>query len=173
MRTAAERIQETVVFVKSKWREFDTQYPIEYVFLDEQYDELYRAEERLGQLFGYFTTLAIIIGCLGLFGLSAFSAEQRTKEIGIRKVLGASIPGVILLLVKEFTKWVLLAIVIAWPLGYFMMNTWLQNFAYRTSLEFGTFLLAAALALIISLITVIYQAARAAIANPIDSLRYE
>jgi putative ABC transport system permease protein len=173
MRTTPERIQETVAFVKSKWQEFDSQYPIEYVFLDEQYDELYRAEERLGQLFGYFTTLAIIIGCLGLFGLSAFSAEQRTKEIGIRKVLGASIPGVILLLVKEFTKWVLLAIVIAWPLGYFMMNTWLQNFAYRTSLEFGTFLLAAALALIISLITVIYQAARAAIANPIDSLRYE
>jgi putative ABC transport system permease protein len=173
MRTTPERIQETVAFVKSKWQEFDSQYPIEYVFLDEQYDELYRTEERLGQLFGYFTTLAIIIGCLGLFGLSAFNAEQRTKEIGIRKVLGASIPGVILLLVKEFTKWVLLAIVIAWPLGYFIMNNWLQNFAYRTSLEFGTFLLAAALALVISIITVIYQAMRAAIANPIDSLRYE
>jgi putative ABC transport system permease protein len=173
MRTIPENIQETVAFVKSKWREFDSQYPIEYVFLDEQYDALYRAEERLGQLFGYFTTLAIIIGCLGLFGLSAFSAEQRTKEIGIRKVLGATIPGVILLLVKEFTKWVLLAVLIAWPLGYYIMNTWLQNFAYRISLEFSTFLLAAALALIISIITVIYQAARAAIANPIDSLRYE
>jgi putative ABC transport system permease protein len=173
MRTAPERIQETVAFVKSKWNEFDSQYPLEYVFLDEQYDELYRAEERLGRLFGYFTTLAIIIGCLGLFGLSAFSAEQRTKEIGIRKVLGATIPGVIVLLVREFTKWVLLAVVIAWPLGYYIMNKWLQNFAYRTSLEFGTFLLAAALALIISVITVVYQAARAAIANPIESLRYE
>jgi putative ABC transport system permease protein len=173
MRTTPERIQETVAFIKSKWNEFDSQYPIEYVFLDEQYDELYRTEERLGQLFGYFTTLAIIIGCLGLFGLSAFSAEQRTKEIGIRKVLGATIPGVIVLLVKEFTKWVLLAIVIAWPLGYFMMNKWLQNFAYRTNLEFGTFLLAAVLALIISIITVIYQASKAALANPIDSLRYE
>ena len=173
MRTTPERIQETVAFIKSKWKEFDSQYPIEYVFLDEQYDELYRAEERLGQLFGYFTTLAIIIGCLGLFGLSAYSAEQRTKEIGIRKVLGATIPGVIVLLVREFTKWVLLAIVIAWPLGYFIMNTWLQNFAYRTSLEFGTFLLAATLALIISIITVIYQASKAALANPIDSLRYE
>ncbi|MGB3861699.1 MAG: FtsX-like permease family protein, partial [Candidatus Aminicenantaceae bacterium] len=173
MRTTPERIQETVAFIKSKWNEFDSQYPIEYVFLDEQYDELYRAEERLGKLFGYFTTLAIIIGCLGLFGLSAFSAEQRTKEIGIRKVLGATIPGVIMLLVREFTKWVLLAVVIAWPLGYYIMNTWLQNFAYRTSLEFGTFLLAAALALMISIITVIYQAARAATANPIDSLRYE
>jgi len=173
MRTAPERIQETVAFIKSKWQEFDSQYPLEYVFLDEQYDELYRAEERLGRLFGYFTTLAIIIGCLGLFGLSAFSAEQRTKEIGIRKVLGATIPGVILLLVREFTKWVLLAAIIAWPLGYFIMNKWLQNFAYRTSLEFATFLLAAALALVISIITVIYQAARAALANPIESLRYE
>ncbi|MDH5385525.1 MAG: ABC transporter permease [Candidatus Aminicenantes bacterium] len=173
IRTLPERIQETMTFVKSKWKEFDSQYPLEYVFLDEQYDSLYRAEERLAQLFGYFTAVAILIGCLGLFGLSAFSAEQRTKEIGIRKVLGASIPGVILLLVKEFTKWVLAAVLIAWPVGYYIMNIWLQNFAYRINLEFGTFLLAAMLALIISIITVIYQAARAAIANPIDSLRYE
>jgi putative ABC transport system permease protein len=173
MRTSPERIQETVAFVKSKWNEFDSQYPLEYVFLDEEYDRLYRDEERLGQLFGYFTALAILIGCLGLFGLSAFSAEQRTKEIGIRKVLGASIPGVILLLVKEFTKWVAVAVLIAWPVGYFIMNKWLQNFAYRINLEFRIFLSAAMLALIISIITVIYQASRAALANPIDSLRYE
>jgi putative ABC transport system permease protein len=173
MRTSPERIQETVAFVKSKWNEFDSQYPLEYVFLDEEYDRLYRDEERLGQLFGYFTALAILIGCLGLFGLSAFSAEQRTKEIGIRKVLGASIPGVILLLVKEFTKWVAVAVLIAWPVGYFIMNKWLQNFAYRINLEFRIFLSAAMLALIISIITVIYQASKAALANPIDSLRYE
>ncbi len=173
MRTSPERVQETVAFVKSKWAEFDSQYPIEYVFLDEQYDTLYKTEESLGQLFGYFTALAIFIGCLGLFGLSAFSAEQRTKEIGIRKVLGASIPGVILLLVKEFTKWVAVAVLIAWPVGYFIMNKWLQNFAYRINLEFSTFLSAAMLALIISTITVIYQASKAALANPINSLRYE
>ncbi len=173
MRISPERIQETVAFVKSKWNEFDSQYPLEYVFLDEEYGRLYRDEERLGQLFGYFTVLAILIGCLGLFGLSAFSAEQRTKEIGIRKVLGASIPGVILLLVKEFTKWVAVAVLIAWPVGYTIMNTWLQNFAYRIHLEFSTFLLAAMIALLISIITVIYQASKAALANPIDSLRYE
>ena len=173
IRTAPEDIQKTVVFIKSKWSEFDSQYPIEYVFLDEEYDSLYRSEERLGQLFGYFTGLAIFIGCLGLFGLSAFSAEQRTKEIGIRRVLGASIPGVILLLVKEFTKWVLLAVLIAWPVGYFMMNSWLQNFAYRINLEFTTFLLAAVLAFFISVITVMFQASKAANAKPVNTLRYE
>jgi putative ABC transport system permease protein len=173
IRTAPENIQETVAFIKSKWKEFDSQYPIEYVFLDEQYDALYRAEERLGQLFGYFTGLAIFIGCLGLFGLSAFSAEQRTKEIGIRRVLGASIPGVIALLVKEFTKWVLLAVLIAWPVGYYIMNSWLRNFAYRISLDPATFLLAAVLALFISVMTVMYQASKAANAKPVTTLRYE
>lgn len=173
LKIAPENIQETMAHLKSKWKEFDSQYPIEYVFLDEEYDALYRAEERLGQLFGYFTALAVIIGCLGLFGLSAFSAEQRTKEIGIRRVLGATIPGVMVLLTKEFTKWVLAAIVIAWPTGYFIMNTWLQNFAYRIDLGFSTFLLAAVLALFISIITVIFQAFKTALANPVDSLRYE
>jgi len=173
IRTAPENIQETVAFIKSKWKEFDSQYPIEYVFLDEQYDALYRAEERLGQLFGYFTGLAIFIGCLGLFGLSAFSAEQRTKEIGIRRVLGASIPNVIVLLVKEFTKWVLLAVLIAWPVGYYIMNSWLRNFAYRINLDLATFLLAAVLALFISVMTVMYQASKAANAKPVNTLRYE
>lgn len=173
LRTSPENIQETVGFIKSKWKEFDSQYPIEYVFLDEEYDALYRTEARLGQLFGYFTALAVIIGCLGLFGLSAFSAEQRTKEIGIRRVLGASIPGVMALLIKEFTKWVLVAILIAWPVGYYIMNTWLKNFAYRINLQLSTFMLAAILALFISIITVTYQASKAALANPVDSLRYE
>jgi len=141
--------------------------------LDDQYDALYRAEERLGQLFGYFTALAILIGCLGLFGLSAYSAEQRTKEIGIRKVLGATTSNVTVLLVREFTKWVLLAVLIAWPVGYYIMNTWLQNFAYRIGLGVDTFLLAALLALIIAIMTVAYQAVKAAVANPIESLKYE
>jgi len=144
-----------------------------YVFVDDQFDSLYRAEERLGQLFGYFTALAIVIGCLGLFGLTSFTAEQRPKEIGIRKVFGASVWGIIMLLVREFTKWVFLAVVIAWPIGYFVMKTWLQNFHYRISLGFDTFMLAALLALIIAVITVSYQSIRAALANPADSLKYE
>ena len=173
VRVRPENIRETIGFIESKWAEFDSQYPLEYVFVDDQFDSLYRAEERLGQLFGYFTALAILIGCLGLFGLTSFTAEQRTKEIGIRKVLGASVPSVIMLLVREFTKWVLLAVLIAWPIGYFVMKTWLQNFHYRISLGFDTFLLAALLALIISIITVSYQSIRAALANPADSLKYE
>jgi putative ABC transport system permease protein len=173
VRVRPENIRETIGFLESKWAEFDSQYPLEFVFVDDQFDSLYRAEERLGQLFGYFTALAIVIGCLGLFGLTSFTAEQRTKEIGIRKVLGASVSSIIMLLVREFTKWVLLAVVIAWPIGYFVMKNWLQNFHYRTSLGFATFMLAAVLALIISLITVSYQSIRAALANPADSLRYE
>lgn len=173
VRVRPENIRETIGFIESKWAEFDSQYPLEYVFVDDQFDSLYRAEERLGQLFGYFTALAILIGCLGLFGLTSFTAEQRTKEIGIRKVLGASVPSVIMLLVREFTKWVLLAVFIAWPIAYFVMKTWLQNFHYRISLDFDTFLLAALLALIISIITVSYQSIRAALANPADSLKYE
>lgn len=173
LRVRPENIQESIAFLKSKWKEFDSQYPLEFAFLDDQYDALYRTEERLGQLFGYFTALAIIIGCLGLFGLSAFSAEQRTKEIGIRKVLGATIPGVIFLLVREFTKWVLVAILIAWPVGYYIMHSWLQNFAYRIGLRFDIFFLAAALAMTIAIITVTYQAVKAALSNPVDSLRNE
>ena len=173
IRSKSKNIQAILSFIESKWREFDSKYPFEYVFLDDQYESLYRTEERLGQLFGYFTVLAIIIGCLGLFGLSTFSAEQRTKEIGIRKVVGATIPNVILLLVREFTKWVFLAVFIAWPLGYFIMNKWLQNFAYRTKLGFDTFLLSALLALLIALLTVTYQAVKTALANPVDSLKYE
>jgi putative ABC transport system permease protein len=166
-------IQGTLSFVESKWREFDSKYPFEYVFLEDRYESLYRGEERLAQLFGYFTLLAVIIGCLGLFGLSTFSAEQRTKEIGIRKAVGASIISVVLLLIREFTKWVFLAVLIAWPLGYFIVNEWLKNFAYRTALGLDTFLLPALLALLIAVLTVSYQAVKTALANPLDSLRYE
>lgn len=173
IRCKPENIQETLSFVQSKWREFDSKYPFEYVFLDDRYEALYRAEEQLAQLFGYFTILAIIIGCLGLFGLSTFSAEQRTKEIGIRKVVGATIPGVVLLLVREFTTWVFLAVLIAWPVGYLIMNQWLKNFAYRTTMGIDTFLLSAFLALLIAVLTVTYQAVKTALANPVDALRCE
>jgi putative ABC transport system permease protein len=117
--------------------------------------------------------LAILVACLGLFGLASFSAEQRTKEIGIRKVLGASVSGIVLFFSREFTKWVLAANVIAWPVAYFVMNRWLQHFAYRTRIGFGIFILAALLTFVIAFITVSYQSIKAAVANPVDSLRYE
>ena len=120
-----------------------------------------------------FTILAILISCLGLFGLAAYTAERRTKEIGIRKVMGASVPGITLLLSKEYAKWVLAANLIAWPASYFLMKSWLQEYAYRTSLGFPVFFLAAAIAFLIAQFTVSFQAIKAARSDPSDSLRYE
>jgi putative ABC transport system permease protein len=172
-RIAPGKINEVMGFIESKWKEFDPVYPLEYIFIDDQYDSLYRSEERLGQLFLYFTLLAIFVGCLGLFGLSSYSAEQKTKEIGIRKVLGASGFGIILLMLKEFMKWILLAVLIAWPLGYIVMNSWLENFAYRIKPSLDIFLLSSLLALLIAFATIIFQSVRASLAEPIDTLRYE
>jgi putative ABC transport system permease protein len=127
----------------------------------------------MGQIFTSFTLMAIFISCLGLFGLASFTADQRTKEIGIRKVLGASVSNVVVLLSRDFTKWVILANVVAWPVAYLVMNKWLQNFAYRISLGVWMFILSGVIALIIALLTVSTKALKAAVANPADSLRYE
>ena len=141
--------------------------------MDTNFNIQYQAEERIGRIFQTFTFLGIFIACLGLFGLASFIAEQRTKEIGIRKVMGAPIFGIVYLLSKEFTKWVLIANIIAWPIAYYAARKWLENFAYRTNIAWEIFLLSAALALLIALLTVSYQAIRAATANPVDALRYE
>jgi len=168
-----DNVPEIITFLKNKWAEFDSKYPFEFSFIEERYDALYRSEENLVKLFGYFTALAIIIGCLGLFGLASFTAEQRTKEIGVRKVLGASVTNIILLLVREFTRWVVVAVVIAWPVSYFLMNDWLRNFAYRVNIGVYTFAVAAAMAFMIAVLTVSYQAVRAALSNPVNALKYE
>jgi putative ABC transport system permease protein len=173
VRIRPENIPETISFIKNKMKEFDPLRPFDYAFLDDSFDTQYRGEERLSRVFSYFAIMAIFIACLGLFGLVSFTAEQRTKEIGIRKVLGASVAGIVALLSKEFTKWVLFANAIAWPIAYFSLNRWLQGFAYRTSLTLASFIAAMALSLVIALFTITYQAIRTAIANPADSLRYE
>ena len=131
------------------------------------------AEEQFGYLTLSFSLLAIFIGCLGLSGLAAFMAEKRTKEIGVRKVLGASISGLVFLLTKEFTKWVLVANFIAWPIAFVVMNKWLQNFTYRITIGWHTFLMAGMIALIIAVTTVSFQSIRAALSNPVESLKYE
>ncbi len=166
-------VSRSLDFLKAKWQALVPRQTFQYSFLDEDFDKLYRAEMRLGQIFTVVTFLAIFIACLGLFGLAAFEALQRTKEMGIRKVLGASATGIIVLLSKEFTKWVLLANIIAWPVAYFAMSRWLQNFAYRINIGPWIFIQSAVLAFIVALLTVSYQAVKVSLANPVDTLRYE
>jgi putative ABC transport system permease protein len=147
--------------------------PFDYFFLNDAFNELYRKEQKMGEMLAVFSVLAILIACLGLFGLAVFTAERRTKEIGIRKVLGASMRSVLVMLNRDFIAWVLLANLLAWPLAYFAMKSWLREFAYKIPLGLSPFLLAGLSALAIALLTVSYQAVRAARANPVDSLRYE
>jgi putative ABC transport system permease protein len=173
IRINSHNLPEMIGYIRNLWRKFVPDHPFEYRFLDESLNNLYQAEQRIGKIIDFFTFLAIFIACLGLFGLVSFMAEQRTKEIGIRKVLGSSIPGIVSLLSKEFLKWVLIANFIAWPIAYLVMNRWLENFAYRIDIGIWTFVLAGVLALFIALLTVSTQAIRAALANPVESLRYE
>ncbi len=150
-----------------------TDEPFEYTFLDAEFAEMYRTERRLGQVFGGFAGIAILLACLGLFGLAAFAAERRTKEIGIRKVLGASVTSIVMLLSKDFLKLVVVAFVIAVPVAYFAMSRWLEDFAYRIEIGPWLFVGAGVLALVIALATVSYQAVKAALADPVDALRSE
>ncbi len=173
VRITPNRIADTMEEIGRAWKRIIPGYPFEYEFLDDVFDRLYREGERVGTVIRYFTLLTIFIACLGLFGLASFSAEKRTREIGIRKTLGASAPNITALLCREFLLLVLLATFIAWPLSYLVMNAWLQNFAYRIFLSPLYFLSAMVLTLIIALLSVAYQALRASHANPVQSLRYE
>jgi putative ABC transport system permease protein len=166
-------LSETLATLRKSWLEVAPEYPFEFRFLDESIDALYKNDQKVGKIINIATVLALFIACLGLFGMASFSAEQRTKEIGIRKVFGASIPSIFFLLSKQFSKWVIAANVVAWPVAYFLMSKWLSGFAFRTSLNILFFVFAAAVALIIAMITVSYQTLKAALANPIHSLRHE
>jgi putative ABC transport system permease protein len=159
--------------VESAWQKVNPRLPFEYRFFDDDYDEGYRDYERMGAILKWFAGLAVFVACLGLVGLASFLAEQRRKEVGVRKVLGASSGQVVVLLSKEFTKWVLLANIIAWPAAYFAMRSWLQKFPVRASIPPAVFLIAGGAALMIALLTVSGQAWRSARKNPADALRYE
>ncbi len=152
---------------------FDPSHPFEYNFLDERLNDFYVADRKVGRLFGIAAGLAILIACLGLFGLASYTAAQRTKEIGIRKVLGASVAGILSLLSKDFVKLVVVANVIAWPVAWYAMNRWLQDFAYRINIGWWVFALAGSMALLVALLTVSTQAIKAALTNPVEALRYE
>jgi putative ABC transport system permease protein len=159
--------------IERTWKSYTPDYPYSFSFLDQNLDALYRSEQRAGTVMAVFAGLTIVIACLGLLGLTAFVVTQRTKEIGIRKVLGASIAGIVTLLSKDFVKLVLIANLLAWPVAYFAMNRWLQDFAYRIEIGWWVFALAGGMALLIALLTVSTQALKAALANPVEALRYE
>ncbi len=173
VRLEPNRIPETLQDISGVWRRFAPDFPFDYDFLDEMLREQYEAEKRLAITLGAFALVAILVACLGLFGLAAFTAESRTKEIGIRKVLGASIGSIVALLSKEFARLVILAALVTVPIVYLAMNRWLEDFAYRIEIGPGIFLLAGAFALLTALATVSYQAVKAALADPVKSLRYE
>ncbi len=158
---------------KIKWTGFGTEEPFSYSFLDDRFNNTYQSEQKIGLILGIFAGLTIFVACLGLFGLAKFTAEQRTKEIGIRKVLGATVSGVVALLSKDFLKLVLVAFIIASPIAWYVMDKWLQDFAYRIDIGAWVFVIAALLAVIITIITVSFQAIKAALANPVNSLRTE
>jgi putative ABC transport system permease protein len=173
IRIRTDDYSSTINSIKKAWTDFTGIRDFYCTVLNENLERMYRNEIKIGQIISAFSLLAILIACLGLFGLAAFITEQRTKEIGIRKTLGASVFGIVVLLSKEFTKWVLLANLISWPVAYFIMNKWLQNFAYRIELGFTVFLVSGAIALLIAITTVSFQTIKAALNNPINSLRYE
>ncbi len=173
VRLAPGEMQSTLERLENTWREFEPQRPFEPFFLDDNLNQLYQKEERLSFILSAFSAIAIIIAGLGLFGLAAFATEQRTKEIGIRKVLGASLPGIVGLLSKDFVKLVLIANFIAWPIAWYAMNQWLENFPYRIHFSPLYLLFAGLAALGVAWLTIGYQAVKAALANPVESLRYE
>jgi len=168
-------LNESITQISNKWSEMEPNFPFDYSFLDETFDALYKSEERMGKLFIYFSIIAIFIACLGLFGLASYTAEQRTKEIGIRKTFGATTPSISFLLTRDFTKWILLANIIAWPAAYYFLGLWLENFAFRINItdQWHVFLLSAVISFAVAILTVSLQAIKVAHSNPVDALKYE
>jgi putative ABC transport system permease protein len=159
--------------LETKWKSFAPATPFDYSFLDEEFNALYQSDQRMGSVFGIFTLLSIFVACLGLFGLATYTAERRTKEIGIRKVLGASVQGVVQLLSKDFLKLVFISALVAFPVAWWAMNKWLEDFAYRINISWQVFVAAGIAVLLITLVTVSIKAIKAAVANPVNSLRTE
>ena len=173
IRVKPGNIPGTINYIQNTWDKVNQGKPFEYTFVDDYFNNIYKSDLNTEKLFNTFAFIAILIACLGLFGLASFTAEQKTKEIGVRKVLGSSVSGIVILLSKEFIKWVLISCVIAFPAAYLLMNNWLNNFAYRTGISFYVFIAAALITILVALATVSYQAVKAALADPVKSLRYE
>jgi putative ABC transport system permease protein len=167
------KASDAISFIQSVWKKEYPDHPFEYQFLDDHFAEVYRADSQVSSVVGVLAALAIVISCLGLFGLASYSAERRTKEVGIRKVLGASVQNITAMLSKDFLKYVLIATLIAWPLAWFTVYKWLQDYAYRINISWWIFVLAGIVACLIAFVTISFQAIKAAMANPVKSLRTE
>jgi putative ABC transport system permease protein len=157
----------------STWKSYAPDHPFTYHFLDDEYNVLYKSESRIGHLFSLFTVIAIVLGCLGLFALTAYTTAQRIKEIGIRKLLGASVLNIVTLLSIDFLKLVVIALLIAFPLSWYAMHRWLQDFAYRVEISWIVFFLAAMISLLVAWLTLSFQSIKAALTNPVTSLKVE
>ncbi|HEY4288086.1 MAG TPA: FtsX-like permease family protein [Puia sp.] len=173
VRVTGQHMPQTIAFLETKWKDIVPYIPFEYHFLDEEYNRVYSSELRLGRVMNLFSGIAIVLACLGLFGLSSYAAKQRVKEIGIRKVLGASLTNLAVLLSLNFVRLALVAIVIAYPLSWWAMTKWLQGFAYRTNIDWTTFVIAGAMVMAVTLATVSIQAVKTALLNPVKNLKSE
>lgn len=173
VRTTATDARQAIAAVETQYKKYAGDIPFSYNFVDKQFESMYRSDQRIGTLFNFFAGIAIFISCLGLLGLATYTAQVRTKEIGVRKVLGASVPNIIKLITSDFLKLIFIAIIIAVPVSWFAMNRWLEDFAYRANITWWIFLFAACISILIALITVSFQAIKAAVANPVKSLRSE
>ncbi len=173
LRFKTQNLTDLIDKIRSIWKQFTPHYPFEFTFMDEEFNAMYKAEQQIGKIIGMFAILAIFIGTLGMFGLAAFTAEQKTREIGVRKVLGSSASSIVMLLSKDFLRWVVIANLIAWPMAFMLMDRWLRGFAYRTNLSLLTFLVAGLFAIFIAMCTVIFQSIKAAMVNPVESLKHE
>ena len=173
IKTTGANAPEAIAAAEAEWKKYNAGFPFDYSFLDDDYNSLYESEQRTGLLFNIFAGIAILISCLGLFGLATYTAQVRTKEIGVRKVLGASVTGIIQLLATDFIKLVFVAIIIATPVAWYAMNKWLQDFAYKININWFVFAVAGLIALIIAIVTISFQSIKAALANPVKSLRTE
>jgi ABC-type antimicrobial peptide transport system permease subunit len=173
VKTKPDKIPATITTLQALYKKYDPESAFEYGFVDQDLDALYKSQQGAGRIINCFMVLTILLSCLGLFGLAAYTAEQRTKEIGIRKVLGASVATIAAMLSKDFLKLVLLAIIIASPAAWYVMQGWLQDFIYRTTVAWWVFGVAGLAALVVALLTISFQAVKAAVANPVKSLRTE
>ena len=173
VKLADKDVQGSLRFIETKWKEVFPEKPFEYKFLTERFNQQFKADEKRGLIFTLFTIIAIIIACLGLFGLASYMVEQRTKEIGIRKVVGASEGIIVKMISKEFLTLIAISIVLAFPIAFYMMSNWLQNYVYRTELGVMIFIIAAIITISITFITISYKAYKASILNPASSLRTE